>query len=512
MRPRGWTLGAAAGVGLLGFLPSSAWAQAAPRAKANSQAKSQPADPKTAAARESAPKPAPASAPDTAPGAAASDDAAAAVPSSKFLSSQVFRDPASLKLLDVTKFPELRAVNMVSGDVENVEGMAGQPNVQIDPSILNRMIGASLAKLTSHANLQAIVDPPPNLSSSSPVARAIGQATSDLLKPIFTARSARNRAFLVAYDRALLPRIKPLLAGHLISRVQAMIVLGELASVDDMPVFLQEIKNPNQSMWVKLWAFEGISNIVRNGGALNVPVQVDAGKAVADFLDRYEDAPWPVQYRALQALGNMRQGFVPAQPKFAHMASTAMRLLTDQDLRAEVRVEAARALGLMQITTAVPRYNYNLVATAIGELAIDLGSEVASVFGSNKVKSQYLTVLLAGPLDQAFTGDSSLFRESGLLRATTGDAAASIQKVHQLIRPVIKGSADLLSSPSKQVPDRIKDLNARVAALKEHLQKNPPPDRRLVQGGPEYPSAGSSRSAEPAADLTPASRGTTAKR
>src|SRR5262249_13778028 len=102
----------------------------------------------------------------------------------------------------------------------------------------------------------------------------------------------------------------------------------------------------------------------RGGGAGGggEPSNVDrtVSRTVADFL-KQEDLPWPIQLRGLEAMGWLRQGALPTDPSRAHMANSAMGFLADTEAKLEVRSEAARALGLMQVN-AVPRYNFRLVA------------------------------------------------------------------------------------------------------------------------------------------------------
>lgn len=488
MRRVGWGILAFWGLGLLGVEPS--WAQGTAKSKKGAAPKAAAPKAKTeATAPDVDDKSAPAPPPNTGP-------------SAKYLPSEVFRDPKAQGLLDVARFLEKPTRPPIASDVENLKAMAADANLPLDRNLIDRVVEGEAAQLTNHANIMAVIDPPPNQNPNSPVARAINEATTRLLEPIFMARSVKNREFLRAYDRVLIQRLTPLLKNHLIPRVQAMIVLGQSGSAEDVPLYLTELKNANQTVWVKLWALEGISNMVDEGARPSTALQIEVAKAVSDFLDREDDLPWPVQYRALQALAALRQGFMPSSPKQAHMASSAMKLLCDGDAKPEVRAEAARALGMMQISAAVPGYNYPLVAHAAGELAAELGGRVAASFMINPIRARYLTALLAGPIHEAFNGAPGL-RESGLIHVTTGEPAAYSQKVADLVKSIIKGSADLLISPSKQTPDRIKDLNARVDALKAHLEKNPPADRRLVRGGPEFPSTLSARAELPAATNAP---------
>ena len=229
-----------------------------------------------------------------------------------------------------------------------------------------------------------------------------------------------------------------------------MIVLGQSGSVDLLPIYVAQIKEPNQTVWVKLWGLEGIVNLMEDSGRISGESQSQTAKIVADFLSASEDLPWPVQLRGLEALSALRQGYEPAHPERAAMASAAMKMLADSNAKPEVRSEAARALGLMQITTAVRKYNFPLVAHSIGLLAADLGTQVNSYIPervaktttkkavtapdaakpaakalkgkakagpapaaavaapppvpANPARAKYLTALLIGPVYQAFEG------------------------------------------------------------------------------------------------------------
>lgn len=200
-------------------------------------------------------------------------------------------------------------------------------------------------------------------------------------------------------------------------------------------------------------------------------------------------------------------------------------------------------IGLMQIPGTVRKYNFPLVAHSIGVLAADLGGQINSLIPmraektstkkaaiapdavkpaaktgakaggkaalkaapkgkaaapvaavrpptTNPIKARFLTALLIGPVYQAFEGSPGPRGDSGgLVRAAAGEASAYSQKVFDLVKPVAKASIDLISSGSRQINDRKKDLQERVDALRDFLEKNAPPDRHLVQGGEDYPLA-----------------------
>src|SRR5262249_1480975 len=160
-----------------------------------------------------------------------------------------------------------------------------------------------------------------------------------LLEPIFSAKSAKNEAFQRAYNRILLEKLTPLLRNHLFPRIQASIVLGQSGNPNAMRLFKDQIKDEKQTIWVKLWALEGIANIME-ASRPTAAERIDAGKVIADFLKNEDDIPWPAQLRALEALGAMRQGFRVNAPRDAEMATAAMRLLADYQAKPEVRSEA----------------------------------------------------------------------------------------------------------------------------------------------------------------------------
>jgi hypothetical protein len=457
--------------------------------------------------------------------------------SGKIVPYEIFRDPKAEKLLGIDNYPQLNVNKgiVAAADLQELNGMAGG-STAVDLALVNRVVDAMVSKLTDHSNIQALIDPPQKLSPSAPANRAIQDATTALLEPIFLARGAvpRNQSFLTSYNRILSAKLAPVLKNHLIPRVQAMIVLGQSGSPDLLPIYVAQIKDPSQTVWVKLWAFEGVVNATEDGGRLTGENQSQTAKIIAEFLATAEDVPWPVQLRALEALSALRQGYEPSHPERASMASAAMKVLADSSAKPAVRSEAARALGLMQITTAVRKYNFPLVAHSVGLLAADLGTQINSLIPerlnkpvtakaatapdagkpagnaarakakanqpaaasapaptpTNPVKAKYLTSLLIGPVYQSFEGVPGPRGDSGgLIRNAAGDGVAYSQRVFELVKTVAKASIDLISAGSRQINDRKKDLDARVQALRDFLEKNAPPDRHLVQGGEDYPLA-----------------------
>jgi hypothetical protein len=406
----------------------------------------------------------------------------------KIAPNEIFRDERAEKLLGMEKLKSAPAPPVAQNELLDMKAQAGGVNANIDKDLIRRVVRAMVAKLTDRANVQALVEPPEGLNMHAPAARGVHEATTTLLEPVFQAKSIKNQSFLTVYYRTLKDELVPLLKNHLIPRVQAMIILGESGTAEFLPIYIAQIRDKNQTVWVKIWALEGLVNIVEEGGRLTAQDQINAAKTVADFLETESDIPWPAQLRALEVLSAMRQGYEPNKPQKAAMANAAMALLSDASAKLEVRSEAARALGQMPISSAVSKYNYQLIAHSSGQLAAELGTRIASGFTANQDKARYLTALLIGPVYQAFDGVPGA-RDSGLLHTAGGAPATYVKKVFDLVKPVAQSTIELLNAGQRQIKDRQKEVMANVAALKDFLDKNPPPDRHLVPEGVEFPIA-----------------------
>jgi hypothetical protein len=142
----------------------------------------------------------------------------------------------------------------------------------------------------------------------------------------------------------------------------------------------------------------------------------------------------------------------------------------------------------MQINRQVPNYNFSLIAHAIGQLAAELGDAIGSKFPSNEIKARYLTSLLIGPIFQSFDGVPGA-SSSGLTHNAAGTAVPFVNQVFELIKPIAQTSVQLMGAPSRDYNDLKKALASKVQALRAFLDQNAPQDRKLVQGGPDFPAA-----------------------
>lgn len=411
----------------------------------------------------------------------------------------VFKDPNAELALDIQKYPEIQAKAATQAEIARVKEMAGSPLVNVDQTVITNVVNGMIAQLTNARNIQAAIDPNDQTNPNSAAARAIQVSTQNLLEPIFMARAAKNVQFQVKYNQVLLQRLAPVLKHHLVPRIQAMIVLAQSANPEALKLFLDEIQNPAQTVWVKLWAFRGITNIKAQSGRLSASQEIDAAKVIADQLQANKSWPWPVQQRGMEALGALRQGFLPTSPRTADMAAVAFQYLIDQNIEPEVRAEAAKALGAMRITTAVPRYNFELAGYATAQLAVDLGEDILDLSSDNKLHSQKLTTLLIGQVFQAFEGVPT-DRDSGFLRNPSLSNQAEVKKYLDAMRPMAMSAVTLMNAPTGQIPARTDELTKSLATYKDFVANNPPAENRLFSGGPEYTAPAEPAQADAGAD------------
>jgi hypothetical protein len=448
----------------------------------------------------------------TDPAAAKAEPAAAQVPDAdkglvdasneaKPNAEEVFKDPKTEAALANT-FEELRSPSQPlvlignSNDLTRIRGWAGGTG-QADKAFLQRYVDYWAAELTKHNNIKALLDPPSQpknaseASRNAAAARAIDRAASALIEPLTTAMATnpRNTSFLNAYVPILISTLPKLLNNHFYARIQAIIILGMTGSADALDIYSKQLADPEQSVWVKLWAARGITNATQGGRITltDTARAIKAGQALAAFLDREPSAPWPVRMRAVEALGALRIP-TPLVGGKAEMVNAIMKLLSDPKERLEVRSQAAWSLGMMKIAPPLQGYNTNLAAYAIGRAAADIGDEIVETYTARTAqKANQLTSLLLYQVYPALAGDPAV-QGSGASKAQGADKAVVDQIVNQ-VKAVAAAAVRLSQAPTGAIEARKKEVSARVADLKATLDKNTPKDRRLVAGGAEYPDA-----------------------
>ena len=400
---------------------------------------------------------------------------------------EVFRDERAEEALKIFKLVGRKPID---SDVRLIRAMAANQSTP-DRDLIKRFVEGQAFKLTLKANLLAMIDE--TAKPSKDAEKAVGEASTALLDALQSARLAKNDAFLKVYNKELLTTLSKLLDNNLISRIQAMIVIAQVESKDIVPICLAQLKDPNQTLWVKLWAARGLTNLADGGRRVDVAgAFIDAndafaaGKAVADFLEREKDIPWFVKMRAVEALGSMRRSALPVAMQKAEMAVAAMACLANPEGRVEVRAWAGWALGMMQVNPAIAKYNFPLIAYNLGMVTVEVGERVSTGFSKNSTEAEYLTGLLVEPLFQAFNGIQGV-RESGLLHTPAASASQNfIKQVADLESSIARAAVELIRVPTGMRPDKLKDLSNRIASLKALLDKNKPKDYHLVPSGPEF--------------------------
>ena len=463
-------------------------------------------------------------------------------PPKKHMAVEVMIDPNAQEALPIEKLKTAGQPLRSRDDIKDTLAMAAGDS-PTDRATILRFVNGMVAMMTDRSTVKAWLDEvedPKEALRAHQKSLAVHTATAHLIEALNSAKSKRNDGFLQVYNDVLVQTLPPLLKNHLLPRTEAIIVLAQSASPAAANVFLAQLKDPNQTVWVKLWSAQGLTNIAANGtrvdATLGASGAIKAGKALADFLESDKELPWPVTWRSLEALGAMRQAADPNDLAKAEMASAAMTSLVDPDANIRVRGMAAWALGMVRVNPAIPKYNFGLVAYEIGQFAARCGEDANRAVPEthverpkreaekekekakakekskskgkveekekeapkpavveepgNPVLADLYTALLVKELYQAFHGMDGA-RESGLLRVQPGQLGSAtpyVQKVADLESSVAKASVELIRATGGQINERKKALADRVAQLKQFLAKNPPKDYHLVADGPEFRS------------------------
>ena len=431
------------------------------------------------------------------------DDGADAGPT-----TEIFIDPNAKKALSIfnpLNFPPGQAIKIGNppDDRSKVQNMAARGE-NTDPNFLKRFVEFFAVELSKRDNLNAILNPPPNANPNAPTSRALERAVDALIKPLEVARAStvNNVDFQNTYSRILFESSLPkLLDNNYLSRIDAMIVLGMAGSTapNALDLYTNQVKKPEQVVWVKLWAARGLTNAADSGKRdLEASKTIRAVDALVDFLDGDPKMPWPAQMRALQALGSLRQATVNAPKGKVDVASVAMRFLADPETKPEVRAWAAWALGMMKVPNAVAPYNFTLIGHEIGGLAAELGKKVVQEydddpanFDKEKDQAAHLTSLILFQAYPALIGEDGV-RDSGLLHSThpdAGTARSSLTEVDKRVKAVSRGAYELLRAGGVGNLARRNELDVKLTDLKTFLAQNKPKDRHLVPGGPEFAPA-----------------------
>ena len=236
---------------------------------------------------------------------------------------QVFVDPNAKKALTVFNpltfpGPALR-VGAAGDDRSKMQGMAAR-SINIDPEFIKRYIEFFAIELTKRENLNAVLNPPATMRPLDPASRALERAVDALNKPIIDAKANDNKEFLAVYYRTMFEStlVKLLEPNHnYLSRIDAMIVLGMAGNPSPaaLDLYISQLKKADQLVWIRLWAARGLTIAAQEGEVnLEAAKANQSAEALIVLLDGDPKLPWPVQMRALEALGSLRVSIASTSP------------------------------------------------------------------------------------------------------------------------------------------------------------------------------------------------------
>ena len=412
--------------------------------------------------------------------------------------TEVFEDPRAKPLLKNTfkEVPEQRS-RLTAGEMSALRNMAaGVVGVNVDT--ISRLIDQSAADLTKHANLKVVIENDPSIPPGDQRVRAIERASQILIELLNTAQDKKTQPFLDAYIPMLFAKFTPLLEGHLLSRVEASIVLATAAVPAQADVFIKQIVDPKQVVWVKHWAAQGLTRATNRGRVtLEINKATAAAAALVGFLEKEPATPWPVKIRVFEALGALRLASTAGPQGKPDVAAVAMQTLSDPNVKLDVRAWAAWTLGMMTMP-ANASYNFPLEAYQVGRLAADIGDKIVadctqrgpsfSKAGGNDY-ARYLTGLLLYEVYPALAGVDDV-ANSGRINSRHPAALAAravLSGLDEQLKNVGRAANELLTAGGGQVQEARNDLAARIVELKSFLDKNRPTSVELFPGGPKLP-------------------------
>lgn len=367
-----------------------------------------------------------------------------------------------------------------------------------DKATIVRFIHHEAAQLTSRKNIDALLAPPGTRpKGSDPL--AIGQAGVELMEPLRGAAKVNNQSFRRDYVAALLaPDVMPrLLAGHLFTRTQAMLVLSKSEDPQALETFVKALKDSNQPISVKILAAKGISNVTRQGrrpldGNKGFPI----AQAVVSFLENDAKRYWPAKIASLEAIGSLRLSTVNLNNADFEISVAAAKLLENPNERPDVRAWAAWAIGMTRIVgPQADKFNFILVANDMGRLAVSLAESIltASLASRNAKEKNKPPAELADDLTallyyRVFRGlsrepdlnDSGLVNSPGIPQRDRG----AIRDIESAVRNVTVAAVELSRAAGSQIPERQKALRSKISLLKKVLEQSPPSKRTLVNNNP----------------------------
>ncbi len=345
--------------------------------------------------------------------------------------SEVFLDPRAKALLDPKAFQEFPDAKpkLTQTDYSAMRNMAANV-VGVNRELMLRFIDQMVADLSKHDYIKAVVDPAPNLPPGAPAVRGIEAASVKLIELINIAHDKKNAVFLAQFETPLFTKLTPLLEGHLLSRIQAAIILASAASPGQVDLFVKQISDPKQVVWVKHWSAVGLTNATNKGQTVLNINQADLGRCGPARLPR-EGAGDAVACEAPRAAGARLASARVVDGGPGQARHRGLRVLGPQRSRASSSTSGPGppgALGMLTIPGSQP-YNYKLAAYQVGRLATEIGDRIVADYDQRKAKftkagqsdyARHLTGLLLYQVYPAVAGEDNVQNSGLLLRDASG--------------------------------------------------------------------------------------------
>lgn len=411
--------------------------------------------------------------------------------------SEVFEDPRAKPLLKNTfkEFPDAKPA-LTTTDLSALRNMAANV-VGVNRDTISRFLDQMAADLTKHIYIKAVIENDPAIRAGDARLRAIERASQLLMELLVTAQDKKNGAFLDQFVPLLFAKFTPLLEGHLLTRVEASIILATAATTAQADLFVKQIADPKQVVWVKHWSARALTNATNRGKVtLEIGKATAATAALVGFLEKEPGAPWPVKLRVFEALGSIRLASTTGVQGKPDVAGLAMLTLSDPNVKIDVRARADWAFGMLTIPAANPSFNFKLATYQTGRLAAEIGDRILADYNQRKDKftrqndhARYLTGLLLYEIYPALAGEDDV-PNSGLLHSRHPAALAArpfMTGLEEQLKNLGRAAGDLLTAGGGQVKQASADLEARVVELKSFLEKNRPGpgETELYPGGPK---------------------------
>ncbi|MCY2936103.1 MAG: hypothetical protein NT172_18305 [Planctomycetota bacterium] len=419
--------------------------------------------------------------------------------------AESYRDPRVDDAMNADLIKELPTPKPVfsQNEEKQVIAIAGGRGDLVTRSI-NRFVEAKAADLTNKKAIETLISGEGTVNT---LVRPIETATKQLIRASRDSNAAANSPFMSAYVATLIRVLQPQLKAHLVTRVQVAQVFAATGSVDVIPILVSIIGDETQPWQVKMIALEGINNVIQGGKrSLGFSQRTQLTVAVQNMLREEKNPPWFLESLASKLIGNLRIVSELVSERKVEPAETLLGFLIDPAEHAEVRFEAARSLGLLDIPNQFRPFNYLLVATSVADAVAQTGTQVAAMTPTDSSRAQQLVAIMADKVSPSFLGIQGIL-DSGILRqAEVGKAEAETRKaidtLFAKIKDVVNTASNFTRARGELVQARRTDLQSQVVELKKLVDKYQPKDRTLVKGGKAFEIKGAAAPAQVAQGLS----------